>query len=361
MNNNLKRLTVITIFSCLLFANAFHCFADELKWLENDKEEIIKMAKEQDRFILLFVGNHDCPLCNISLQYFNDPSGKLRKIIDENYVTWFVSYYLPGPPWIQADLEPVSPYISDYESNKNAGERTNFPILAIINPDDPDEDFTSYWGTGARTIEELYNFISAPPDIMADQELTWHENKDKVFGLAKEQGKNIFKFVGRPTSPNSNNVMKQLTANPLKELLDDNFILWYSSDDSDVQIRALGDEPNRHTLPYITIIDPDDPTNILDVMWGDMDVEQLEEFIKSNTPVSNEIISSDNIVTVQDNLLYISNLTKDEHIQIFTLSGQQIAFTRKNDNSITIDASNFPRGVVVVHSSTGWSKKIIIL
>ena len=355
-----KIISLAAISSLLLIANTLNCFADDLIWHEKAKEEIFEMAKEQDKFVLLFVGNHACPLCNISQQYFNDPSGTLRPIIDEHYVTWFVSYYIPGiipGSSVKADLEPVSPYIADYEANKEAGVETRFPILAIINPNEPDDEFTFFWGTGARTIEELYGFISAPPDIMAGQELTWYEDKDDVFSLAKEQGKNIFKLVGRPTSPNSRSVMKQLTAEPLKELLDDNYILWYSSDDSDVQIRSLEETPNLHTLPYISIIDPDAPNDILDVVWGNAAVETLEEFIKSNI-VSNEIITSDNIVTVINNVLYISNQTNNEQIQVFTLTGQPIVSIRKNDYAIKIDASNFPKGVLIVHSSIGWSKKI---
>jgi len=355
-----KIISLSAISSLLLLTNTFYCFADDLKWLEKAKEDIFAMAKEQDKFVLLFVGNHDCSLCNISLQYFNDPSGTLRPIIDENYVTWFFSYYIPGiiPGSLnKVDLTPIEPYVADYEANKNAGVRTNFPILAIINPNEPDDEFTFFWGTGARTIEELYGFISAPPDIMAGQELTWYEDKDEVFRLAKEQGKNIFKLVGRPTSPNSRSVMKHLTVEPLKELLDDNYILWYSSDVSDVHIYTLEESPNLHTLPYISIIDPDIPNDIIDVVWGDTAVETLEEFIKSNT-VSNEIITSDNIVTVINNVLYISNQTNNEQIQVFTLTGQPIVSIRKNDYAIKIDASNFPKGVLIVHSSRGWSRKI---
>ena len=353
-----KYLTGITIAILLLFFKPLFCFADDLIWYEEEKEVIFEMAKEQDKFVLLFVGNHDCPLCQISFGYFNDPAGKLRKIIDDNYITWFVSYYTPGTPQ-KENLEPIMPYIADYEIHKEAGEKTNFPILAIINPNDPDEDFTFYWGSGARTTKELYDFISAPPDLFAGQKLTWYENKNEVLKLAKEQNKKILKLVGKPTSPNSKTAMQQLNEEPLKQIIEDNFILWFSSNVSEVNIMTFAAEPNLRTLPYITILDPKAPDNILDVAWGDSAIEALREILKSYT-VSTDIVNSINHVTVLGNVIHLTNQTENEEIQVFTITGRQVAYLRKNDYTAQIDASSFPEGVLIVCSSTGWSKKIII-
>jgi len=231
-----KGLMLATI---LLLFNISYCFADDLIWHEDEKDVIFNMAKEQDKLVLLFVGNHACPLCQLSFEYFNDPSRRLRKIIDDNYITWFVSYYDPVNSTKQ-NLESVAPYIADYEAHKDAGDRTNFPILAVINPNNPD-DFTFYWGVGARTEKELYDFISKSLDI-----------------------------------------------------------------------------------------------------------------------VSNEVIAQDYQVTVSGNVLYIDSQTNNEQIQVFTITGQPIATIRKNDYAIQIDASNFPKGVLIVHSSSGWTKKVIV-
>lgn len=344
-------LKVVAFTLLFVFSTAFFCLADDLIWLEDEKEAIFNMAKEQDKFVLLLVGDRNCPLCNSAMQYFNDPTDKLRKIIDENYILWFESYYDPKTGK-KNDMEHIALYIEDYDAHKYAGVSTSFPILAIINPDIP-EEFTFFWTDKRRTVDELYKFISAPPDIFAGQELAWMNNKNEVLNLAKEEGKKVLKMVGRATSPNSRKVMIQLNDSPLKELLDDNYILWYSSIISDI---PRTDSPA--SLPYISIFNPENPDRILSSVWGVQDVETLEAMLRSQI-VSNEKTDSDNQVIVSGNVLHVSNQTNNEQIQIFTITGKPIATIRKTDYAIRMDASNFPKGVLIVHSSTGWSKKII--
>jgi thioredoxin-related protein len=90
---NLKKITAV-VSSLMLFSNVFVLAADDLVWPEGTKAEILKLAKEQDRFVLLFVGNYNCPLCQASWAYFNQNT--LRQIIEDNYNTWFFSYYEKG-------------------------------------------------------------------------------------------------------------------------------------------------------------------------------------------------------------------------------------------------------------------------
>ena len=250
-------------------------------------------------------------------------------------------------------------FIAGYLAIRNdPNDNHGFPILCVINPDNPDEDATEYWGTmDYRTNEELL-FAITPPDLFAGQELTWHEDEEEVFTLAKQQGKPIFKLVGKATSPNSKKVIKQLTAEPLKPMLSEHFILWFSSDTSGINVNTYA-ETNSQTLPYIYIINPDEPEVILSEVKGYQDVEKLIELVIPFT-VSNEIIELDNKVTVFGNMLQIANHINSEQIQLFTLNGQRIAIIRKNDYSIKIDASHFPKGTLIVYSSSGWSQKIIL-
>ena len=343
----------------MLFANAFICTATELDWPEGAKEDILKLAKEQDRFVLLFVGNHDCPLCKISWGLFDEDP--LKQIVEENYNTWFFSYYLRNSS-IRSDYEDVKLYIADYDANKSlpAADRKpfNFPILALINPDDPDEDFTIYWSGGARTYEELYRFITSPPDLFAGNTLTWYGDEDDCFKLAKEQGKYIFKLVGKVTSPNTKKVLKHLNEEPLKSMLEDNYILWFTTGVKETTASTYTeDSPVLH--PYISIIYPDLWNTKLESSFGYKDAEELEAIIMKYT-VSNEAIIADNQVTVAGNIIQITNRNNKEQIKIFSLSGQQVASIRKNDYSVRIDASAYPKGVLIVNSSSGWSKKIIV-
>lgn len=307
------------------------------------------MAKEQDKFVLLFVGDHDCPLCRVSWQQFNNPSLGLRQIIDDNYVTWFESYYVRySDPPEKSDMEHIKLYIADYDTAKAKGQSTNFPILILINPDDPDEDFTVFWGTGVRTYEELYDFISIHlfPDMDSDQELKWYDNENEVMQLAKEQGKYIFKFVGKTL--NHKRLRRQLNNDPLKKALKENYVLWYSEDVMEINNEA-----------YIKIIDPNNPDDILNEVWRFLDNEKMEILLNAYT-VSNELVASDNIVTVSGKALHILNQKNNELIQVYTLTGQQIASFLKNDYSLILDASNFPKGLLIISSSSGWSTKILV-
>ena len=358
--NILKRLTVVLISALVLSSNVLNCMAEDLVWPEGAKEDILNLAKEQDRFVLLFVGNYNCSLCKHSWGLFNDDP--LRQIVEENYYTWFFSYYQINTS-IRSDYEEVKIYIADYDANKAlpADDRKpyNFPILALINPNDPDEDYTIYWAGGARKLEELYGFIANPPDLFAGNELTWYNDADKneIIKLAKEQGKHIFKMVGKTTSPNTKKVLKQLNEEPLKSMLEDNYILWFS--DIPVVTRSAGENEKTLSLPYISIIYPEHPNTALEEETGYQDVESLEEMIKKYT-VSNEKIIDDNQVNVMGNVIRITNGNNKEQIKIFSLSGQQVASIRKNDFSIRIDATAYPKGVLIVNSSSGWSKKIVV-
>ena len=201
-----------------------------------------------------------------------------------------------------------------------------------------------------------------PPDLFEGQGLTWYEKKDEAIRLAKEQGKNIFKLVGKPTSPNSKKVIKQLSVEPLKQLLEDSYILWFSSDVSEVPSNTLESDTNLIILPYITVFDPKIPDHVLDVTWGTLaaNVERLEEILLTHNTVSNGIIALDNNIIVASNIMQISNRNNNEQIQLFTITGQWVANIRKNDFTVHIDVSRFPKGTLIVCSSTGWNSKIII-
>jgi len=357
--NSLKNLPVLALLSLVLSFNASVCSAADLVWPEMDKEDIFKIAIEQDRFVLLFVGNYpeNCSHCRRALEYFNDPSKQLRSFIDDNYVTWFVPYYdrVTGR---KNDLEQVALYVADYEYTKyQLGLTTTFPILAVINPSDP-EDFTFFWSSGSKTEKQYYDFIAAPPDLFAGQQLTWHKDKNEAFNLAKAQGKPVFKLIGKSTSPNTKKVMKQLTAEPLKSMLDKHFILWFSADVSEINLNTYA-EASAYTFPYISLIDPDEPDESLLSLSGYHTVETFEEIMKPFT-VSNEWVALDNFVAVSGNTLHISNGRNNERIQVFTMAGQQVASIRKNGYSVTMDASSFPKGMLIIGSSSGWSQKIVI-
>ena len=348
--NYLKSLTSATIAFILSFSSVFFCTADDIIWNEGSKATIYNLAKEQDRFVLMFGGSPGCLYCRNSLINFNT-EGDHKIIIEEDYFTW----YNDLDKW--QNREDIRAWMNEFDAaNIAADNGFNRPILAVINPDDPDNDYKLYWNSGNRTVSELLNLINSP-NLLSGQTLVWNESRDEVFELAKEQGKKILKLVGKATSPNSKKVMKQLTEEPLKQMLEDNFILWLCSDITELPLTTYAPTP-PNTLPYISIINPDEPDDNLNETYGYQDVVALEEMLLPYA-VSNEIVASDNKVFFSGNILQIANRFNNEQIQIYTLTGQRIASIRKNDYSVKINASHFPKGALIVYSSSGWSTKII--
>ena len=253
----------------------------------------------------------------------------------------------------------------------------NIPILCVINPEDPEEDYTVFWKKGSKTTQQLLSLITTPnlfsgssnlnvdnsnnilfftktPSWLSDQKLQWHENINEVLQLAKEQKKYVFKLVGKSTSPNSKKLLKQLYESPFEQLLTDNYILWYSSD-----ISESGSQTEAVTLPYISIIDPEKPDELLEENWGVPEAEILEEILKSYTVSNENILPNPTKAAIWDNTLLISNQTSNEQITVYSLTGQSIASVRKNDTSVSIDASKFPKGILIIRSSAGWTSKVL--
>jgi len=355
--DRLRSIVVSLVSISLLFSNVFFSKAqDNSEWVfdnwSRDKDEVFKLAKEQDRYVFLFFGLQNCSNCRAISEIFANPENRLSAIVEDDYVPW--AYKANDIASIQDDT--IKKHVNEIIASK--GTELRLPFLFVIDPYFSDTYERLLVGSdlplGPSRITELQKFITV--DLLTNSALTWYKDKDKVLSLAKEQNKYIFKLVGKGTSPNSQRVIEYLNEESLKKIIEDNFILWASSDISEVPIHySLLTQPN---LPYITIIDPDKPDYILDMAWGNMAIETLKEILKSYI-VSNEIITSNNQVFIRGDVLQISNQNNNEEIQVFTLTGQQIASVRKNDYSIQIDASYFPKGMFIVHSSVGWSKKIV--
>ena len=369
----MKNFTILTTCTLLFFLGTSYIKAQGVsnsgEWVyENwytDKEKVFELAKEQDKLIFLFFGLNGCDYCAYASYLFSDTKNSLASTIAENYIPWAYKTYSNNITTKITDLYVHQ--LINYSYDK--GLFTRFPALILIDPEFPDSIFKSLDGKIINPdpapptpdyvkIEGLRNLITV--DLLSGSELTWYKDKSEVFTLAKAQNKFIFKLVGRGTSPNSQKVMQQLNEVPLKQLLENNYILWYSvyEPETTVGVELLSGKETVLTLPYISIIYPEEPEIELASEGGYQDVETLEDLLKTYT-VSNEKILSENKVTFSDNTLRISNQTNNERIQVFTITGQRIASVSKNDYNATIDASYFPKGILIIHSSKGWSAKIV--
>ena len=372
--SHFKTISILTLSALFLFTGAFFSHAqDYSEWvMENwnkDKEEVFKTAKEQDKFILLFVGRPTCGACQDMSEMLCNPDNPFKQILDDNYITWYK--FVP-----QTDMEnwfededskaEVFEYIEEFYEERLAGLNRQLPWLYIINPDREGESVaSSYRPTPEYRPDEetMRQFLAV--DLLESNNLDWYVAEYKVFELAREQKKYIFKFRGNGASPNSQRMITLLQNEPLKQLLEENYILWYE-DESDcgcdiilsAPVEPKDTEDDINLLPYISIIDPRLPDHLLEELWGVQDVEILEGILKKYT-VSIETISTANKVFVAGNQLLISNQTIDEQINIYSVAGQVVMTVRKNDFNASIDLSNLPKGVFVIHSSAGWIEKVV--
>ena len=346
--NYLRSITIMAIASLLMFSSPSYCAAQGIEWDEGKKEDVFRTAREQDKFVLVVIGTYSCTWCKRLREVWLEGT-LLKKIVNDNYYPWFV--------FQDSEIHlSISNYTAEYDALLDVIGKAR-PIVLIINPDETDDDFIIFWPPESRDEQTVRQKIT-PPSLLSFSDLKWYETRNEVFNLAKAQGKFILKLVGRSTSPNSKKVIKQFNESPLKEVLEENFVLWYSSD---VKEANLGDEASEEeikTLPYITIVDPDEPDILLEEEWGPLNEEKLEEMLLKYT-VSNEKILTKNKVFISGNVLHISNQTTSERIRIYTLNGQNITTIIKNDYDISFDVSQLPKGVFIIHSTAGWSAKVV--
>ena len=373
---NLKRICIFVISALILFINTdlfASVLADEQdndfetiiqKSWHTNKDEAFRLAKEQDKYIFLLIGKYTCPKCHATVVALNDAS--LSKIIENEYIMWFNLNSL-------ATLEEVQIYIDEMYANMTP---TYLPLFFIIDPNDPTKPLKYNWNN--KTANYFQTFLAF--DLPLKQGLKWYEDTSVLFELAKNQKKLIFKFVGTGTSNNTKEVLKLLESSPLAQILSENYILWYKRH-KDTVVTASSDvftqdEPDNEdndedsddtdtpeeeiqTAPYIYIIDPEKPNENIASIWGLQDIETLKDLLEGALVPNENINYSDNKVTLNNNTLFISNSTDNETISVYSIAGQKIDVIQKNEPSISVSASSFPNGVLIIHSSKGWSAKVV--
>lgn len=109
---------------------------------------------------------------------------------------------------------------------------------------------------------------------MASAELVWQTSKETAVSMARDQGKDILLLAGRIWSLGGlldcynceymkNNVFES-TSPPIKALIEEEYILWYSDVDTSQEWSAYASGLTYFTLPLICIIDPNDSDTYVD-------------------------------------------------------------------------------------------------
>ena len=343
-----------------------------------DKDDVFARAKEQDKFIVFLLGNDNCPHCRLlsDILGYNDngninpqtkgSDGPLRKFVIDNFIPWHS--YSPGgnrnsPNFCSSNIRVyVNEILDAWAADGGTG---TLPFVGVVNPYDTTKNILFSWGTYRpdveRTVEKYLKCLTI--NLLDSSTLTWHTDKNEALSLAKAQKKCIFRLVGKGTSPNSHQLIHQLNETQLKALLDKNFILWYTdASDASFDFLKSSDEEEEglpQAFPFISIIHYEDPDVPCYQTCGPQEDEALEELLKSY-PAANEVILSDNKVTVIGNSLQIANQTNNEQIYVYAVTGQRLASVYKKDYTAAINTSTFPKGMLIVYSSTGWSTKVLL-
>ncbi len=90
-------------------------------------------------------------------------------------------------------------------------------------------------------------------------DLVWYYSEADAYSEAVSQNKNIILVAGRTTCGNCNyvrNVVFESTSPPIKELIENNFILWFCNIDQSTEHYDYREGLGAYYLPLICVIDP---------------------------------------------------------------------------------------------------------
>ena len=197
--------------------------------------------------------------------------------------------------------------------------------------------------------------------------MTWYLKKSVAIDSARSQGKQVFLLWGRTTCGNSMGVRKTLSEYPLKPVVDEHYILWFS--DCDIYNRnssEVGDYlsilTGSITLPALCIIDMYDEKVAHGLTTGPKYIAELRDLL--NQYVSNDYIADKagilNSVYISGNNLVIKNESEDEIISVYSITGSLTDRFRKTGYDIMRDLSGYSKGIFIVSGSSGWTQKVYI-
>lgn len=214
----------------------------------------------------------------------------------------------------------------------------------------------------------LFLLSSAHTSLQAENK--WYYTKAEAFEAAKAEGKYVFLIGERPTCGNCQAVLGFIEEKAVQEIITESYILWRfdwdsnktnpESDAKDYIAEILANTTFK-VLPALFIINPEIPEKCLTYAYGYHNVEKLTAFFDiEGRPVSNEEVPlAANNIFIDGNTLTISNATPDETITVYTIGGQKVATAVKKGTQMTINAGAYPKGVLIVSSSAGWSGKVL--
>lgn len=198
----------------------------------------------------------------------------------------------------------------------------------------------------------------------------FYKSKSEAFEKAKAEGKYVFLMAGRNTCSSCYRTAAAILTEEVQAIIKESYIVWYIDWDytkrnhfaeGRIYYEAIVGRNEGKNLPATCIIDPEIPEEVLHFDFQQNTIALLISFLSiENRPVANETIAlHSNKAYISENTLFISNENSNETITVYTMTGQVVSSFQKRETEKTVDTKAFPKGVLIIKSSAGWSAKLI--
>lgn len=205
-------------------------------------------------------------------------------------------------------------------------------------------------------------------DLEIYEGMTWYLKKSVALDSARSQGKQVFLVWGTTSCNLTINARKRVAKNELKAIVDEHYILWFadavkynrgSEEVSDYLLKLTG----TVTFPAVCIIDLYNTKVAYGLSTGAQSEADLLAML--NRYVNNDCIveNSEGVVGVHvsGSRLVVKSVNLNEMIRVYSLTGTLIDKFKKTDQEIIRNIFGYPKGVVIIASSSGWTRKAVIL
>lgn len=196
--------------------------------------------------------------------------------------------------------------------------------------------------------------------------MTWYLDKKEAFDSASVQRKQVVLFWGSNTCGVCDRVKKNLATESVKSILDEYYILWFCDattyGKNSPEVSDYLSDLTSIPYPAICVIDTFDITIGYGLTTGEQSATKLKTMLSGY--VDNEqIITGDDEsinVYVSGSSLVIKTEISKEIVSIFTLNGSLVGRFYKTEYDMACDLSGYSKGIFLVNSSSGWTRKIVI-
>ena len=263
----MKNFKIIAEISLLIFSLILSSktLAADLEW-QTSKDTAFSIAISQNKKVLLLAGRDACGNCNyMKNTVFESAEPPIKELIEQNFILWFSDVDNSNEWYLYAD---------------GLGGFT-LPLICIIDPNSDNiyEDRT----TGIQYSEEFYSRL-----LQCTTDLIWYNSEATAFSAAISQNKKILLFVGRESSHNCNymkGTVFESAEPPIKELIEQNFILWFSDVDDSIEWYPYADGLGNFYLPLLCVIDPSNDNIYEDRTTG---IQYSQEFYDRLLPYTSD-------------------------------------------------------------------------